>query len=306
MRTLTSLVGSALLLSASSAFADEAPRVVSARVLSYERESLLERKVCALRAIARVGGHARLFDIAIHGKRCSPLAPEHDAIALDVHIEPERSGFRNVVFEASVSEGTNAQEMNAAVDGAARELYENLGSAPLPAVVRAEPPPQQPVETHVEAVAPKKPADDGYVAPTLTPYEGGSIPKDAKIVTQPNLPVLGTGIALFATSYAGALIYALSTCGAQEACRGGSSFLYIPFIGPFITAAANETPTTGGRALAGFDGGVQVLGGALAIASFVWPKKFVLWQSKTASVQVTPTTLGAGTSAGVAVTVTHF
>jgi len=149
-------------------------------------------------------------------------------------------------------------------------------------------------------------ADDGYVTPTIVPYEGGAIPRDAKLVTQPNVPVLGTGIGLFAASYGGALLYALSTCSAQETCRGGSSFLYIPFIGPFITAAVRETPTTGGRALAAFDGSAQVLSGALAIASFVWPKKFVMWQSKTAKVQVVPTTMGAGVSAGVAVTVTHF
>jgi len=148
--------------------------------------------------------------------------------------------------------------------------------------------------------------DSGYVTPTIVPYEGGAIPKDAKLVSQPNLPVLGAGIGLFAASYAGALIYALSTCSAQETCRGGSSFLYIPVIGPFITAAVNETPTTGGRALAAFDGGVQLVGGALAVAAFVWPKKFVMWQSKSASVSVTPTTMGAGTSAGVAVTVTNF
>ena len=150
------------------------------------------------------------------------------------------------------------------------------------------------------------PPSSGYVTPTIVPYEGGTIPSDASIVTKPNLGLLGSGIGLFAASYAGALIYALSTCSAQESCRGGSSYLYIPFIGPFITAAANETPTTGGRALAAFDGSVQVLGGVLAVASFVWPKKFVMWQGKTASVRVMPTTMGAGTSAGVAVTVTSF
>ena len=195
--------------------------------------------------------------------------------------------------------------MNAAVDGAARELFAKLGSSPRPIVFAARPVVRQPSPPppHVE----KKPTPvGGYITPTIIPYEGGAIPNDAKIVTQPNMPVLGTGVGLLAASYGGALIYALSTCSAQETCRGGSSWLYIPFIGPFITAAANDTPTTGGRALAAFDGGVQVLGGALAIASFVWPKKFVLWQDKHASVQVTPTTLGAGTSAGVAVTVTNF
>jgi hypothetical protein len=146
----------------------------------------------------------------------------------------------------------------------------------------------------------------GYVTPTVVPYEGGVIPNDAKIVTQPNLAFLGTGIGLFAASYGGALIYALSTCSAQETCRPGSSWLYIPFIGPIMTAIDQGTPTTGGRALAAFDGGIQLFGAALAAAAFVWPKKFVMWQGKTASVQVTPTTMGAGTSAGVAVTVTNF
>jgi hypothetical protein len=172
-------------------------------------------------------------------------------------------------------------------------------------------------EAQPEAVKPKVtvtttttsaelPPVGGYIAPTIVPYEGGVIPNDAKIVTQPNMAYLGTGIGLFAASYGGALIYALATCSAQETCRGGSSYLYIPFIGPFITAAAADTPTTGGRALAAFDGGVQVLSAGLAVASFLWPKKFVMWQGKTASVQVTPTTMGAGTSAGVAVTVTNF
>jgi hypothetical protein len=319
MRTLTSLIGSALLLSASSAFADEgtAPLVVSARVLSYESVSLLEQKVCGLRAIAQVGGHARLFDITIDGKHCSQLTPESDAIPLRVRIEPEQYGFRYVIFEAS-AEVEDARDMNAAVDGAARELYGNLGSAALRTRARFAPPPAPPTQEETRVETPPAPAHveekpvektppvGGYVAPTLVPYEGGAIPNDAKIVSQPNLAVLGTGIGLFAASYGGALIYALSTCSAQETCRPGSSWLYIPFIGPIMTAIDQGTPTTGGRALAAFDGGVQIASGALAIASFVWPKKFVMWQSKTASVQVTPTTLGAGTSAGVAVTVTHF
>jgi hypothetical protein len=48
-------------------------------------------------------------------------------------------------------------------------------------------------------------------------------------------------------------------------------------------------PTTGGAALAGFDGGVQVLGAALAITGFVAPKKFVVWQDKTTRLAITPT-----------------
>ena len=172
--------------------------------------------------------------------------------------------------------------------------------------VQPEARPEAKPKVTVTTTSAELPASTGYVSPTIVPYEGGVIPNDAKLVSQPNMAFLGTGIGLFAASYGGALIYALATCSAQETCRGGSAYLYIPFIGPFITAAASDTPTTGGRALAAFDGGVQLLSAGLAVASFVWPKKFVMWQGKSASVQVMPTTMGAGTSAGVAVTVTHF
>jgi hypothetical protein len=147
-------------------------------------------------------------------------------------------------------------------------------------------------------------ADDGYVVPHAVPYQGGVIPQNAYIEHRPNLPFIGTGVGLFGASYLGALIYALNTCSAQEACRQGSGFLYIPIVGPFLTMATSLT--TGGSALSGFDGGVQVLGAALAITGFIAQKKFVVWQGKSASVAVMPTPVGAGASAGVAVTVSNF
>lgn len=65
----------------------------------------------------------------------------------------------------------------------------------------------------------------GYIVPKAVPYEGGDIPANAKIVSKPNVAFIGTGVAMFSASYAGALIYGLATCSAQEACRGGSGFL---------------------------------------------------------------------------------
>jgi len=175
-----------------------------------------------------------------------------------------------------------------------------LAALAVPQLALADDEPQpQPTQTQQLAADP-----NGYVTPHAVPYEGGAIPQNAYIDKRPNMAFIGTGIGLFSASYLGALIYGLSTCSAQEACRQGSGFLYIPIVGPFITMAT--APTTGGAALAGFDGGVQVLGAALAITGFLAPKKFVVWQSKTASVSVMPTTVGAGASAGVAVTVSHF
>jgi len=144
----------------------------------------------------------------------------------------------------------------------------------------------------------------GYITPHAVPYEGGAIPENAYLERRPNLAFIGTGAGLFGASYLGALIYGLSTCSAQEACRQGSGFLYIPIVGPFITMAT--APTTGGSALAGFDGGVQLLGAALMVTGFIAQKKFVVWQSKHASMTITPAPIGAGASAGVAVTVSNF
>lgn len=156
----------------------------------------------------------------------------------------------------------------------------------------------------------------GYVAPEIVPYEGGDIAADAKLITKPNFYVAGTGIALLSAAYFGSLMYGLATCTAQSDCRPGSGFLYIPVIGPFITAAYainDPIPTSGGRALAAFAGGVQVLGVALTAAGFIWPRKFVMWQNKSTALSVTPTAGTAsapgeksGFSAGFAVTVTNL
>ncbi len=146
--------------------------------------------------------------------------------------------------------------------------------------------------------------DSGYTPPHFVPYAGGAIPSYANIATKPDMGLAASGIAVLGTSYFVSLVYALSTCGAQMDCRSGSGWLYLPVVGPFITAA--QAPTTGGAALAAFDGGVQVLGAALAISSVLAPKKFVMWQDKTSKLSIAPTTVGAGTSAGLAVTLTHM
>jgi len=141
-----------------------------------------------------------------------------------------------------------------------------------------------------------------YVAPESVPYEGGDVPANASIVSKPNGVLIGTGIGLLGSAYLGSLIYGLATCTAQQECRQGSGYLYIPVIGPFITAAT--APTTGGQALAAFDGGLQVVGAALIASGFIWPKKFVMWQDKSAALRVLPYAgQGAG---GVNLTLTNL
>jgi hypothetical protein len=168
----------------------------------------------------------------------------------------------------------------------------------------------QPVDTTAlvrpaTQASPQGDADvSGYAPPHFVPYTGGAIPSYAHIATKPNIGFAASGLAILSTSYLVSLVYALSTCGAQMDCRAGSGWLYLPIVGPFITAV--QSSTTGGAALAAFDGGVQVLGASLAIASVLAPSKFVMWQDKTAKLSIAPTTVGAGTSAGLAVTLTHL
>jgi hypothetical protein len=162
-----------------------------------------------------------------------------------------------------------------------------------------------PAAAFAEDEAPQaKPANGGYVVPQAVAYEGGKVPENATIEKRPNLALIGTGIGIFAAAYVPSVITAIVACGPQKDCSatGGAAWLYFPVVGPFITAAMSTS--TGGAALAAFDGGLQVTGAAIAIAGLVAQKKFVIWQDKTAKVTVTP---GAGSNvAGLSLTLTHM
>ena len=136
------------------------------------------------------------------------------------------------------------------------------------------------------AVAAPSDPKSTYVVPRSVLYQGGDIPSNAHIETRPNVAFIVTGVSIFGSAYATSLIYGLSTCGAQSKCRKGSGWLYLPLVGPFVTAA--QAPTTGGQALAAFDGGVQLLGVTLAIVGFAVPRRFVTWQNKSMMLTVTP------------------
>jgi hypothetical protein len=160
---------------------------------------------------------------------------------------------------------------------------------PPPVVVVAKPPPK-----------PRSPNE--YVVPNSVAYEGGRIPKEATLTKQPNMALVGAGLGVIATAYIPSVITAAVSCPPQADCIAkGAGWLYLPVVGPFITAAM--APTIGGAALAAFDGGIQTTGAVLAIAGLVAQKKFVVWQDKTTSLHVTP---GAGANAGISITLTHL
>ncbi len=144
--------------------------------------------------------------------------------------------------------------------------------------------------------------EDYYVAPRVVDYEGGDIPRNAKLKDAARIELIALGLAGSAGMYGASVLYALSTCAPQEKCRAGSDSLYIPVIGPFLTAGV--APTTGGRAVAIFDGVVQTAGIGLAAVALLFPKKVLVISNKRGSLEVQP--ISAGSGMGLGVTMTHF
>jgi hypothetical protein len=140
-----------------------------------------------------------------------------------------------------------------------------------------------------------------YTPPTIVAYEGGRIPRDSTIEERTRKGFVVGGIVVAASAYTMSLAYALSTCGPQEKCRSGSDWLYVPIVGPFITSA--KAPSTGGAAIAAFDGALQLGGIAMIVAGVLIPQKVVVTPGH-ASWKVEPLHMGSGM--GVGVTMTHF
>jgi hypothetical protein len=164
---------------------------------------------------------------------------------------------------------------------------------------------------------PDSPNPSGYVAPQSVAYEGGKIPEGSTIEKKPNIVLVATGASIFGAAYAASLITAVAMCPPGTDSKSpncGAGWLYLPIVGPFITAAQSSGP--GGAGLAAFNGGVQVLGAALALSGFVAQKRFVVWQDKDSktTLKVTPDAGAApahgdqkaGFNGGVSVTLTHL
>jgi hypothetical protein len=148
-------------------------------------------------------------------------------------------------------------------------------------------------------------ADDakaGYSPPHVVDYAGGRVPEYAHLEERPNTKLIELGLAVVAAPYTLSVLYALGTCGAQMDCRSGSQWLYIPVVGPFMTAA--QAPTTGGQALSVFDGALQLIGAGLAVAGVMMPRSVVVWQDLATTLHVAPEVVPGG--AGLSVTMTSM
>jgi hypothetical protein len=160
--------------------------------------------------------------------------------------------------------------------------------------------------TAITSLAAPAHADDealtGYQPPHVVNYTGGLVPSYAHLETRANTKVIELGLASAGAVYALTVLYALGTCGAQMACRSGSEWLYVPVVGPFMTAW--QAPTSGGATLSVFDGTLQALGVGVAVAGVLLPRTVVVWQDPEVSVRITPVpTVGGG---GFALTMTGW
>jgi hypothetical protein len=142
----------------------------------------------------------------------------------------------------------------------------------------------------------------GYSPPHVVNYTGGRVPEYAHLEQRTNTTLLTPGLWVAGVAYGLSVLYALSTCGAQTECRSGSQWLYVPIVGPFITAA--QAPTTGGEALSVFDGALQTMGAGLAVAAVLMPRSVVVWQDRDVAFRVTPAVVPGG--AGLSMTLTSM
>lgn len=116
-----------------------------------------------------------------------------------------------------------------------------------------------------QAPVPAKPV----ISPRRIPYHGGEIPAGATVITKGHNGLLAAGLSVFGGLYLISVITAAASCAPGDSapsCRANTAWLYIPAIGPFLTAA-DANASFGGRNLAIFDGVFQLAGLAAAVGA---------------------------------------
>jgi hypothetical protein len=151
------------------------------------------------------------------------------------------------------------------------------------------------------------------LSPRRVPYHGGEVPAGATVITRGHNALLAAGIATFGGLYLISVITAAASCSpgdSASSCRANTAWLYIPAIGPFLTAA-DANASFGGRNLAIFDGVFQVAGLAAAIGAYASSEQWLEFSGPTARSPapgarwaVLPGAPGA--PAGVSLQISHF
>lgn len=122
------------------------------------------------------------------------------------------------------------------------------------------------------------------ISPRRVPYHGGEIPAGATVVTRGHNGLLAAGLSVFGGLYLTSVITAAASCSpgdSASSCRANTAWLYIPAIGPFLTAADPDA-SFGGRNLAIFDGVFQLAGLAAAIGAYASSEQWLEFSVTTA------------------------
>jgi hypothetical protein len=122
------------------------------------------------------------------------------------------------------------------------------------------------------------------LSPRRIPYHGGEIPAGATVITKGHNGLLAAGLSVFGGLYVISVITAAASCSPGDSastCRSNTAWLYIPAIGPFLTAA-DQNASFGGRNLAIFDGVFQLAGLAAAVGAYASSEQWLEYSGPTA------------------------
>jgi hypothetical protein len=198
-----------------------------------------------------------------------------------------------------------------------------VGAPVQPAVVQ----PAQPVQT-VQVAQPAYPAQQpvyvvqpgyGYAYQRNyprrpIPYNGGPVPPGATVEDRPNIALIATGGAIFGASWLFSVFAAtIGDAGCGSGCvNRAHDWLYLPAIGPFLTAATMSSTLSGLIPLLVFDGLVQSGGLTLLIIGVATHRRMLVYpgygstqtHSRLAQWSLAPGAPGA--PAGLSFSLTHF
>ncbi len=141
-RIAIALLSTAVILRASSAFADERQddKFARATFSTAKETSAIQSVVCHLAGAAFVNGRTRAIDMRLDDQRCSTQPQPEDALPLRVKIEALDGGVNGVTIEADIPEGEHAAEdVRVTITDVARELDARLQAVPRSPVMQAKP-----------------------------------------------------------------------------------------------------------------------------------------------------------------------
>lgn len=131
--------------------------------------------------------------------------------------------------------------------------------------------------------------------PDTLPYRPGPAPAGYALEKTTRKGFWIPGLAIFSASYISAVL------AAQPSANNGTSYLYIPVAGPWITLSTCEDCVDPAYSLLALDGLMQVAGATLFTLGLSWKQSEYVRTYKGFSFQVTPRQFGRG-SYGVGVT----